>query len=182
MPTHQTATEGSGRVNADKKFRKQHKALKFLQSQMSDLPDEPLDAIQIARDRLGMKTKRLLPSHSSIMAHFNVIFSKLGVKLGQTDMQRKATRRVAVVTGPAFLRSYEWRKLRMQALKLHGAKCLCCGITPHDGAKITVDHIQPRKTHPHLALELDNLQILCNECNHGKGNWDDTDWRVKQKS
>lgn len=83
----------------------------------------------------------------------------------------------AFVASPEFLASYEWRKLRMQALKKHGAICQCCGASPSTGAVMNVDHIKPRRTHPHLALSIDNLQILCHECNHGKGNWDMTDWR-----
>jgi hypothetical protein len=77
----------------------------------------------------------------------------------------------------AFLDSYEWRRARMAALKLQGARCQCCGATPADGARMNVDHIKPRKLFPHLALDQQNLQVLCNECNHGKGNWDMTDWR-----
>lgn len=76
-----------------------------------------------------------------------------------------------------FLQSYEWRKLRMVALKKYGPRCQCCGATPATGATINVDHIKPRKLFPELALDVDNLQILCHECNHGKGNWDQTDWR-----
>ena len=76
-----------------------------------------------------------------------------------------------------FLLSYEWRRVRMEALKKCGAKCQCCGASPATGAVINVDHIKPRKFYPHLALDVDNLQVLCAECNHGKGNWDETDWR-----
>jgi 5-methylcytosine-specific restriction endonuclease McrA len=65
----------------------------------------------------------------------------------------------------------------MQALKKYGAKCMCCGATPATGSIMNVDHIKPRKIFPELALDIDNLQILCHECNHGKGNWDMTDWR-----
>lgn len=79
-----------------------------------------------------------------------------------------------------FLRSYEWRRLRMEALKKHGSRCQCCGATPESGAIMNVDHIKPRRLFPQLALELDNLQVLCHECNHGKGNWDMTDWRPKE--
>lgn len=83
------------------------------------------------------------------------------------------------VTSDAFLLTFEWRKLRMQALKKYGPKCMCCGATPATGAVMNVDHIKPRKKHPELALDINNLQILCHDCNHGKGNWDQTDWRPK---
>lgn len=85
------------------------------------------------------------------------------------------------VTSDAFLQSFEWRALRMQALKLHGTKCQCCGATPSTGAVMNVDHVKPRKFYPELALVLENLQILCGDCNHGKGNWDETDWRIINK-
>lgn len=80
-----------------------------------------------------------------------------------------------------FLRSFEWRRVRMMALKKYGARCQCCGASPATGAVMNVDHIKPRKLFPALALDVDNLQVLCHECNHGKGNWDMTDWR-KAKS
>jgi hypothetical protein len=76
-----------------------------------------------------------------------------------------------------FLNTYEWRRVRMQALKKYGPKCMCCGATPANGAVMNVDHIKPRRFYPELALDVDNLQILCHDCNHGKGNWDMTDWR-----
>ena len=77
-----------------------------------------------------------------------------------------------------FLESYEWRRLRMEVIKARGARCECCGATRADGKTvINVDHIKPRRTHPELALDQTNLQVLCNVCNHGKGNWDQTDWR-----
>ena len=77
-----------------------------------------------------------------------------------------------------FLQTYEWRRLRMEALKMHGARCQCCGATPADGVRMHVDHIKPRRLFPQLALTLSNLQVLCEACNHGKGNWDMTDWRA----
>jgi 5-methylcytosine-specific restriction endonuclease McrA len=77
----------------------------------------------------------------------------------------------------AFLESYAWRRLRMVVLKKRGRRCECCGATPAHGARMNVDHIKPRKLFPELALVEDNLQVLCDDCNHGKGNWDQTDWR-----
>ncbi len=83
------------------------------------------------------------------------------------------------VVSSDFLKSYKWRELRMKALQLYGRRCGCCGATPETGAVMHVDHIKPRRFHPELALDINNLQILCEECNHGKGNWDETDWRNK---
>lgn len=81
------------------------------------------------------------------------------------------------IVDKSFLFSYEWRKIRYEVILRCGPKCQCCGRAPKDGIVLNVDHIKPRKTHPELALDIDNLQVLCNECNHGKGNWDRTDWR-----
>jgi 5-methylcytosine-specific restriction endonuclease McrA len=81
------------------------------------------------------------------------------------------------VASDDFLQSYEWRRVRMEALKKYGRTCQCCGASPATGAVMNVDHIKPRRLFPQLALDLDNLQVLCHECNHGKGNWDMTDWR-----
>lgn len=98
-------------------------------------------------------------------------------RLKETKAHRKKRRKKEWACSENFLRSYEWRILRMEILKKYGTKCMCCGATPRDGIVIHVDHIKPRKTHPDLALDPDNLQVLCEACNHGKANWDDTDWR-----
>lgn len=76
-----------------------------------------------------------------------------------------------------FYNSDAWKRLRYQALKLHGARCQCCGASRADGVQIHVDHIKPRSKYPHLELELSNLQILCEPCNIGKSALDETDWR-----
>lgn len=78
-----------------------------------------------------------------------------------------------------FYQTWAWKSLRYQALKKYGAKCMLCGATPETGAKICVDHIKPRSKFPELALDIRNLQVLCSDCNMGKSNWDETDWRDK---
>lgn len=78
-----------------------------------------------------------------------------------------------------FLQSKAWKRLRLQALHLHGRRCQCCGASPATGAVLNVDHVLPRRLFPDLALRLDNLQVLCGDCNEGKGNWDMTDARPK---
>jgi 5-methylcytosine-specific restriction endonuclease McrA len=101
-------------------------------------------------------------------------------KIEKPKKVKKSKKYISKSTSNDFLQTFEWRRLRMQALKKYGAKCMCCGATPQSGAIMNVDHIKPRKIFPELALDIDNLQVLCGECNHGKGNWDMTDWRQKE--
>ena len=81
-----------------------------------------------------------------------------------------------------FLETYQWRKVRQEVLLKYKNRCMCCGATPDEfnNVYLNVDHIMPRKTHPKLALEVSNLQILCNACNYGKGNWHTEDWRPEE--
>jgi len=74
----------------------------------------------------------------------------------------------------SFLASRAWLELRYKAIIKYGRKCMCCGTNE---GELHVDHIKPRYHHPELALDIDNLQILCRACNMGKGAWDETDWR-----
>ncbi len=78
-----------------------------------------------------------------------------------------------------FFTSGAWRELRYRVLVAHGGRCQCCGRTASDGVVIHVDHIKPRSKHPELALDEKNLQVLCEDCNLGKSNKDDTDWRPR---
>jgi 5-methylcytosine-specific restriction endonuclease McrA len=53
-----------------------------------------------------------------------------------------------------------WEALRLLALRRDHYKCLQCSAR----GRLEVDHIQPVRTHPHLAFVLDNLQSLCPTC------------------
>src|SRR5690606_15930335 len=57
--------------------------------------------------------------------------------------------------------------------------CMLCQAT---GIELHVDHIKPRSTHPDLALDENNLQVLCKPCNLGKRNRDDADFRPSSKA
>ena len=43
------------------------------------------------------------------------------------------------------------------------------GIAFRKDSDITVDHIKPRSKYPELALEIENLRVLCRSCNSKKG-------------
>ena len=83
---------------------------------------------------------------------------------------------VLIVKGKPFCKTDEWLSLRYDALVKYGRRCCCCGVTS-ESAVMHVDHIKPKSLHPELALDINNLQILCKDCNFGKGNRDDTDLR-----
>lgn len=78
-----------------------------------------------------------------------------------------------------FYESPEWYRIRYQAIQINGGSCQACGAGRNEGAIIQVDHIKPRIKFPELALDINNLQVLCKECNLGKSSWDSTDWRKK---
>jgi 5-methylcytosine-specific restriction endonuclease McrA len=76
-----------------------------------------------------------------------------------------------------FLSSIEWKRLRFAKMSTSNGRCACCGRTKDDDIYLTVDHIKPRRLFPELALDENNLQILCNICNEGKGNLSTQDFK-----
>ncbi len=76
-----------------------------------------------------------------------------------------------------FYDSWEWKRARYDFLKAKNRRCQCCGATPESGIRIVVDHIKPIRWYWHLRLDPKNLQLLCDDCNMGKGSRDQTDWR-----
>lgn len=80
-----------------------------------------------------------------------------------------------------FLRSREWAYVRMQAIERFKGRgqlyCHCCMAVAAPGRPLHVDHIKPRKFFPALALDIENLEMLCDICNLGKANQFMTDWR-----
>lgn len=83
---------------------------------------------------------------------------------------------IAFARSKNFYSSQRWKNLRFKALAIQ-KKCGLCGLSPNDGAVLSVDHIKPRTIYPELALNIDNLQVLCMDCNSGKGNTHIKDFR-----
>lgn len=67
-----------------------------------------------------------------------------------------------------------WRFLREKVFEIQGKKCLCCGKSEES---MHIDHIKPKSKYPHLEYMIDNLQVLCSECNKIKSYVDETDYR-----
>jgi len=68
-----------------------------------------------------------------------------------------------------FYSSPEWNLLRDQVIREEGHLCSECGELIQYKEDITVDHIRSRSKYPDLALERQNLRVLCRSCNSKKG-------------
>lgn len=69
-------------------------------------------------------------------------------------------------------RSANWRQ-RALVLMRDGATCRMCGARPEHGARLHVDHVVPWSKGGETVIE--NLQILCEQCNVGKSDADLSD-------
>lgn len=116
------------------------------------------------------KSERRKVKQERIKAEKEAYLACTGVKRFESAMTTE------FVKSPEFLKTFDWLQLRMSVLAKQGNRCECCGATPKDGVKICVDHIKPRKFYPQLALDVKNLQVLCEDCNFGKGNGFPVDW------
>lgn len=76
-----------------------------------------------------------------------------------------------------FYLSDDWKTIRYKKLTNHiftkGRICECCKQVTK---KLHVDHILARSIRPDLELDINNLQVLCDNCNIGKSNKDSTNW------
>lgn len=82
----------------------------------------------------------------------------------------------------SFYLSPAWRRLRYRVLRAANGACECCGAGPTRESPLHVDHIKPRSRFPELDLDPRNLQVLCEDCNLGKGASDTIDWRKNGRS
>lgn len=96
--------------------------------------------------------------------------------------KRQKRARVSKLDNDDFYMSREWRSIRVRVLERYECKCMMCGRSPREHSiVIHVDHIKPRSKYPELSLDFDNLQLLCEDCNLGKSNKYETDWRPELK-
>jgi hypothetical protein len=65
--------------------------------------------------------------------------------------------------------------VRYRVLAAAKGKCALCGVHSSE-RRIEVDHIVPRSRGG--TSDISNLQALCDECNRGKSNTDQTDFRL----
>lgn len=134
--------------------------------------------------------------HPSSMTHgvnrMKTFFMRLAKKisnakqaptLSETRSPMSMKKIVSLAKSPKFYKTHKWKRLRYKVLAQHGPNpyCSCCRrvCNEHTGGA-QVDHIKPRSLYPELALDINNLQLLCGDCNEGKGCDGLEDWRQLQ--
>lgn len=126
--------------------------------------------------KIGYAKPTGVTDRNHVTKHADVIGEYIkGKKPPITEKQKKV---LSQKKNDDFYSSRAWLELRYKILQKYKATCMCCGATRADGTQIHVDHIKPRFKYPELALDINNLQVLCAECNRGKSYKDDTDWRT----
>ncbi len=153
--------------------------------------------VKFSLDKYYLSTKMMNAGYQCYRANFHIDLREFCIKLNLCPVFDKNTFHKYIdansvpakikekkfikrsFSGKDFYNSPEWRSVRYLALKRDGRRCACCGATPDDGLMMHVDHIKPRSKYPELELALSNLQILCADCNLGKSNTDEIDWRPR---
>lgn len=134
-------------------------------------------ATRIARVLATMTDSEVETIYAGLIARVNRDFEAEPRKIGDALASSFDQISNRLSAGDPFFDSKEWLQLRYDTLRRYGGNCMCCGTDAASGAIIQVDHIKPRSKFPKLALDPNNLQVLCGRCNHGKSNKDETDWR-----
>jgi len=141
-----------------------------------------------AKERLKRAHKKYLDGDSHLVALIDGIwethpanphrkYTAMSAKQVRSGKKPKPRRAKKSNLPSDFYKTPEWRALRYKAFEKNGNACQCCGASPKTGAVLHVDHIKPKSIYPDLAFDVDNLQILCEDCNLGKLNLYETDWR-----
>ena len=130
----------------------------------------------VPHELMGLCTNKILNQiNDAVNDHTNGrMFCHYTVPAGSECLHDKKTYKQE---SEEFLQSWEWTELRYKVLDHYGRECMSCGATKDEGAVMCVDHIKPRAKYPELKLVFENLQVLCHDCNKGKGARDETDFR-----
>jgi len=75
-----------------------------------------------------------------------------------------------------FYRSNEWAEARGYIFAHTKNECAYCGSIEN----LQIDHIQPLRYYWDLRTSLENLQILCEDCNYAKGSNSDYNYHLYQ--
>lgn len=125
-----------------------------------------------SKDKLRLALLKIL-NRGKNGFEINGPLSKLIYLYWYGNMFSKAVPIEVVLDSKKFYKTTQWRELRERVFRMYGYKCMKCGSTKDP----VVDHIKPRSKYPHLALDINNMQVLCNNCNYVKLDKNCNDYR-----
>lgn len=112
--------------------------------------------------------------------HYARAVKKYGVKVSMEQYYASIDKKAKQEASPKrvdFLSSKEWKAVRNIVLSKYGRLCMRCGSKD----RIQIDHIKPRSKYPQLQLDVNNLQVLCWECNKDKAARYEKDYRSSKQ-
>ena len=110
----------------------------------------------------------LIPAVIAIIIFMIIRERRVKSRTNQLALQRKER----LDETRQFYSSPEWNLIRKQIIKESGRVCSECKKRIRESNDVTVDHILPRSKYPSLALEKNNLCVLCRSCNSRKSDRD----------
>jgi 5-methylcytosine-specific restriction endonuclease McrA len=137
-------------------------------------------------DRIKKMPLRVLRSHDVVVNNRDLV-SLNAVSLTyeqRAEIELACTQKLAEFLQRRGLATWDYRLIesdpvptdvRYKVLAAAKGRCALCGATSAD-RRIEVDHVVPRSRGG--SNDISNLQALCDVCNRGKSNLDDTDFRV----
>jgi len=94
-------------------------------------------------------------------------------------IEAQRARKPAGLDKQRFYSSRSWRALRYATLCKNREQyaALTCEVCKSTDGPFHCDHIEPLSLNWHRRLDPTNVQVMCDDCNLGKGNRDQIDWR-----
>jgi hypothetical protein len=139
-------------------------------------------------DRIKKMPLSVLRKHGIITSDRTVVSLNAG-KLSYEEraaIELACTQQLAAFLQRRGLATWDYRlidtdpvraDIRYQVLAAANGRCALCGAHSSE-RRIEVDHIVPRSRGG--SNDISNLQALCDECNRGKSNTDQADFRLPQ--
>ena len=127
---------------------------------------------ECSRRRIVVSNARTIPKDNLAKAQRQVRRNRKLLNQYRIDELNK-NKQVTVGTSWVYT-DKRFKRLRYPVLKANNFKCCACNSTE---AELHIDHIKPVSKYPELAFDINNLQVLCKDCNLSKSNKFEDDLR-----
>ena len=160
---------------------------KYIKSKgYSEIPkkDNDLYKIYCALENIEVKNKKLRDvalneyrlGKLDKFIESNIINEPIKVKKVKT--KNKVQLKHSVKSVENIYQSTRWADIKKVIYSLYDFKCMKCGTNQNE---MHVDHICPVSKYPAMKWSINNLQLLCKNCNMEKSNVNENDYRTLEQ-